>query len=114
MQEKIAALYTLSSVQRMVATQTFKKMAEKAAEVTLSKEAAVIAVRDLAKQVGVNLTKRKLLAAIPVIGSVVGGSLNGWYMRDIGIAAQRAYQERWLRDRGLLVDQPHDDPSADT
>jgi hypothetical protein len=114
MKEKMAALYTLGSVQRMVATQTFKKMAEKAAETSLSREAAIITMRDLAKQIGVSLTKRKMLAAVLAIGAVVGGSLNGWYLRDVGIAAQHAYQERWLREKGTIIDAPFDtiDPTA--
>jgi hypothetical protein len=111
MAEKMVSLHTLSSVQRMVATQTFKSMAERAAEATIGKEAAIIAMRDLAKQIGVNLTKRKMLAAIPAIGAAVGASLNGWYLRDVGIAAQRAYQERWLLDQGI-VSEVKPDPDA--
>jgi hypothetical protein len=58
--------------------------------------------RDVAAQLGLNLTKRKALAALPVIGAAIGATVNGWYMRDIGAAAQRAYQQRWLEDRGLF------------
>lgn len=104
MAEKMISLHTLSSLNRMIVTRTFKSMAERAAENAFGKEAAVIALRDLAKQIGVNLTKRKLLAAIPAIGAIVGASLNAWYLRDIGIAAQCAYQERWLRDQGIMID----------
>ena len=39
-----------------------------------------------------------------MIGAAIGGSLSGWYMNDVGEAAQRTYQERWLRDRGLIFD----------
>ena len=56
------------------------------------------ALRALAKQVGVNLTKRKALEAIPVIGLAVGAASNGWFLREVGTAAQMSYQERWLSD----------------
>jgi hypothetical protein len=105
MEEKVAAMFALTSIHNMVSKVAFKKMAQKAAEGAIGKEFAIIALRDLAKQVGVNLTKRKLLAGIPIVGAVVGGSVNGWYLDDIGTAAHRAYQERWLRDRGLWLDQ---------
>lgn len=81
-------------------------MAAKAAAQQLSVEGAVIAVRSLASQLGINLTKRKALAAIPLIGAAVGASANGWFLREVGVAAQKLYQERWLRDRDLLVDGP--------
>jgi hypothetical protein len=45
-----------------------------------------------------------MLAAIPATGAVVGASLGGRYLRDVGLAAQRAYQERWLIDGGVIIE----------
>lgn len=45
--------------------------------------------------------RRKALQVVPGIGAVVGGSVNGWFMREVGWAARRGYQERWLRGRGV-------------
>ncbi|WP_109048093.1 EcsC family protein [Azospirillum sp. TSA6c] len=103
MAEKTAAITTLRSLQVTLLRQTWKKMAEKAAEQTMSREAVLIAIRNLAKQLGINLTKRKALQAIPIIGAGVGAAVNGSYMRDVGWAARRAYQERWLIDRGKII-----------
>ncbi len=94
--EKVAALTTLRSIEVAIAKQTWKAMAEKAAQQQLSKEGAIISVKNLAKELGVNLTKRKALQAIPAIGAIVGGSVNGWYVKDVGWAARRAFQGRWL------------------
>lgn len=102
--EKTAALAAAAAVMNVLTNTTWKAMAAKAAGGGISVEAAVIGVRSLAKQLGVNLTKRKALAAVPVIGAAVGASMNGWFIREVGVAAQRLYQERWLRDRGLLID----------
>jgi len=52
----------------------------------------------LSKAVGLNLTKRKALQMLPAVGAIVGGSVNGWYMKDVGWAARRCFQERWLEE----------------
>ncbi len=98
-EEKLAAQVVLAELGTMIAKNTWKAMAKKAAEGALSKEAAVTALRALAKQVGVNLTKRKALEAIPVMGLVVGAASNAWFLREVGIAAEMAYRERWILDR---------------
>jgi hypothetical protein len=100
--EKLAALASLTALRTTLARHTWKTIAEKAAQDQLSREAVLVVVRKLAKQLGVNLTKRRALAAIPAIGAVVGGSVNGWYIKEVGWAARRAFQERWLVDAGKL------------
>lgn len=104
MQEKITALTTLRTIEVTIAKQTWKAIGEKAATERLSKEAAITGIRNLAKQLGINLTKRKALAAIPVIGAAVGGTVNGWYIKEVGWAARRAFQERWLIDNNKIID----------
>jgi hypothetical protein len=102
--EKNEALLT-GALLRTTLNQTWKSMAAKAATDKASAESVLIAVKGLAKQLGINLTKKKSLAAIPVIGSAVGASVNFWFINDVGEAAQRLYQERWLRDHGVLLDE---------
>ena len=102
--EKNAALAFLKSAEVLIIKTTWKKMAETAAQKQLSKEAGIIAIKNLAKQLGVNLTKRKALAAIPVIGAAVGGSVNGWYMKEVGWAARHKYQERWLKENHKIIE----------
>lgn len=96
MREKLSALASLRLLQQILAKQTWKKMAEKSVEQQVSREGALVALRSLAKQLGINLTKRRALAAIPVVGAAVGGSVNGWYIKEVGWAARRVFQERWL------------------
>lgn len=106
LEEKIAALATLRAIEVTIAKQTWRAMAEKAAQAQISKEAGIIAIRNLAKQLGVNITKRRALASIPGIGALVGGSVNGWYLKDVGWAARRAFQERWLIDNQKVLEIP--------
>jgi hypothetical protein len=105
MSEKVAAITTLSSIQVAIAKQTWKKvMGETTAVQELSKGGSVIAARTLAKQLGVNITKRKALQMIPVFGAGVGASVNGWYIKDVGWAARRTFQERWLIENKKLTE----------
>ena len=98
MSEKIEALATLRSIEVTISTQKWKAVAEKAAGRQLLKESGIIAIKNLAKQLGINITKRKAMQAIPLIGAAVGASVNGWYLKDVGWAARRVFQERWLID----------------
>lgn len=100
--EKAAALAQLQALKVTVAKVTFKQMAKTAASRPVSNEAAVLAIRGVARQLGVNLTKRKIAQAIPYIGAAVGGAVNGAFIGDVGWAARRAYQARLLEDRGVF------------
>jgi hypothetical protein len=104
MEEKAASLSVLRSLEVILIKQTWKSMTEKTAQQQLSKEAAIIGLRNLAKQLGINITKRRALASIPIIGAFIGGSVNGWYIKEVGWAARRAFQERWLIENDKLVD----------
>jgi hypothetical protein len=104
MKEKVAALVVLREMQGTLVKKSWQKMAEKASEFLLSKEAAILAIRNLAKQLGINITKRKALASIPFIGAAIGGSVNGWYIKEVGWAARRAFQERWLLDNKKIIE----------
>ena len=99
-QQKRAALETLQGIETQMLAHNWAVLAERAARRGVSAEAMLLFARDVAQRLGVNLTKRKALAALPVVGAAIGATVNSWYMRDIGAAAQRAYQQRWLQDRG--------------
>ena len=54
--EKVVALANIQAIKVIIAKNTWKKIAEKAATKTASGEALVITIKNLAKQLGVNLT----------------------------------------------------------
>ncbi len=99
----MSALLFLRELQVTVLRQTFKAMGEKAAGQALSKEATIIALRNLARQLGVNLTKRKILQVIPLAGAAIGAAVNASFIDDVAWAARRTYQERWFRDRDQVI-----------
>ena len=100
--EKAEAVKILRAIDVMIAKQTLKTVAEKAAQRQLSKEAVLISMNKLGRQLGLNITKRKALQALPAIGAVVGGSVNAWFIKDVGWAARRAFQERWLIENNMI------------
>jgi uncharacterized protein (DUF697 family) len=104
LEEKASALLFLRELQVTVLNQSFKTIGEKAAGHSLSREAAIITIRKLARKLGVNLTKRKMLQVIPVAGAMIGAAVNGVFIDDVAWAARRSYQERWLRDRGPVAE----------
>ena len=96
MKEKATAVTLLQRINVLVAKTTWKKLAEKAAANKYGLAALIIAIKNLAKQLGINLTKRKVAQAIPVIGAGVGAAVNIAFINDVAWAARRMYQERWL------------------
>ncbi len=110
MKEKVASLGFLRTLEVVLVKQTWKAMSDRAVANRLSQEGALVLARTLTRQLGINLTRRKALAVIPVIGAVVGGSANGWWLKEVGWAARRAFQERWLVDAGKLVTSPERGP----
>ena len=102
MQEKNMALVTLKQLNVILVKQSWKKMAEKATVNKYCNEAILITIKSLAKQLGINITKRKAIQAIPLIGAGVGATMNIAFINDICWAARRSFQERWLIDNGKV------------
>ena len=97
-EEKIAALAILREARIALLNIAWKNMS------ALGVQGALIAARNLAKQLGINISKRKALQTIPVIGAGIGAAVNGSYINDIGWASRRAFQERKLVDQGKLLE----------
>lgn len=76
---------------------------ERAAERELAKEAAAYGLQNLARSLSVQLGWRKAASAAPVIGAVIGASVNAWYLHDVASVAQRCFQERWLLRRHPML-----------
>lgn len=97
---KLGSAELLREMQMMLARKTWKSMAEKAAQDTASKEAFLTALRLGAKKIGMDLTKKRALTAVPIVGGGVGLLLDGNYLRQVGWTARHCYQRRWLSDQG--------------
>jgi len=72
---------------------------ERTAERELAKEAAVFSLTNLAGAFTRRMGLRKAGSAVPVIGALVGGAVNAWYLNEVAEAAKVGFQLRWLQQR---------------
>lgn len=56
----------------------------------------------IARQLGVSLVGRKMGQVVPVVGGVVGATVNASFQTDVARAARYAYSLRWMMARNLL------------
>lgn len=96
--EKNTSVLLLRQISVKIAKDSWEKVANQ--KVPLS--VAIIAIKSLAKQLGINITKRMALPVIPFIGTGVGAVINAPFINDIAWAARRAFQERWLIENQLI------------
>ena len=61
-----------------------------------------IDLREIAKRVGIVLTKKQAARMVPVVGAVVGGTMNGVMMNQATETAFMVYRRRWLEDHRSL------------
>jgi hypothetical protein len=65
----------------------------------LQNHALVQVIQQVAKAVGIRLTKAKLAQAIPVVGATVGGSFNAYFTAKVCDSAYFLYRERFLANK---------------
>lgn len=99
--DKSLALQLMRNAEVTAKLRPSPKMAAAGSEAVEAKD-SIVAVEHVARAIERNLAKRQALQTVPAVGAIVGGSLNAWYLKDVGWAARRAFQERWLIDHGKL------------
>lgn len=98
--EKASFILGLKQISLLIQRNAWKKLAEMGIANLLAK--SIVSVRQAAKLIGVNLTKRKASQSIPFIGGAVGAALNASFINDIAWAARRSYQRRWLEENKVI------------
>ena len=98
--EKAGFILGLKQISVLIQRNAWKKLAEMGSANLLAK--SIVSVRQAAKLIGVNLTKRKASQSIPFIGGAVGAALNASFINDIAWGARRSYQRRWLEDNKVI------------
>jgi hypothetical protein len=97
---KMEFVVAMKQFEQLLLNMAWKQMAKELANKQITKGALLAGMRQFAKSLGIQLTKRKALQMIPIIGAVVGASLNGVLANDIGRAAYMSYRRRWLQENG--------------
>jgi hypothetical protein len=77
----------------------------------ISRLSAIAALRQFARSLGIQVTKRKALQMVPVVGAVVGASFNATFVNDVGRAAYMSYRRRWIAEHEAKEGN-RDDPEA--
>lgn len=62
----------------------------------LEKSAFVKIIQEIAKALGIRLTKAKLAQSIPIVGAVIGGGFNSYFTMKVCDSAFYLYRERFL------------------
>ena len=73
----------------------------------LNSKLIVQLIQQIAKALGLKLTKKKLGQILPVVGSVVAGGSNYKFTHDNLVAARMMYRKRWLIQRSLRLNSSH-------
>ena len=73
--------------------------AKKKAWKDLEKAALVNVIREIAKALGIRLTKAKLAQVVPFTGAAIGGGFNAYYTVRVCDAAYHLYRERFLAEK---------------
>ena len=101
--EKQASLDSLKKTSHKLATMASLQQAKHALKQpwkTLEKNIGVKTIRDYAKSIGFNITKRRALMLVPAIGAIIGASFDGMYLQDVARAAKNCYRKRKLEILG--------------
>ncbi|HUY34442.1 MAG TPA: EcsC family protein [Pirellulales bacterium] len=96
---KLEAVIFLKQIEEILLKVAWKKMNAAFAAKKISSLSLLAAVKQFAKSLGINLTKRKALQMVPIIGAVVGASFNATFINDIGRTAFMSYRRRWIAER---------------
>jgi len=95
---KLQFLIALKQTEQTLLKISWKKMNAQRAAQALGKEAGLATIRQFAKTLGIQLTKRKALQLIPVIGALIGASFNGVFLNDVGRSAYMSYRRRFIAE----------------
>lgn len=107
MQEKYASQLTIQRLAYVIAKNSWKKLAEKAAESKFSEAALIMAIKTtvsrLCPQLAKYFTKRKIAQIIPGIGAAVGAAANAAFINDITKASIMCFRQRWLAENNKIT-----------
>ncbi|MEO7994883.1 MAG: EcsC family protein [bacterium] len=97
---KIGLLQELVLVRRALQEATLAEMAGSSAVAT-----GLVGLRKMAAQVGIELTEKKMLAMVPIIGAGIGAGFNYLFTKQVATAATMGYRKRFLQEKypGLIT-----------
>ncbi len=95
---KVEVLASLKQLEQILLKVSWRQMGEALARKEISRLSLLAAMRQFAQRLGVQLTRRKALQIVPLLGAVVGASFNGLFVNDTGRAAYMIYRRRRIAE----------------
>jgi hypothetical protein len=99
MEEKLDALHAIDAVEETGDSEAGVEGVSRAAQRELAKDSVSFSLNNLGKSLARNLGWRKAGESLPLVGALVGGSVNAWYLHDLARASRHTFQLRWLRHK---------------
>jgi len=99
---KLQFMIGLKQVEEVLKRVSLNKASEALASKEIGRYSLLATVGKFAESLGLQITKRKSLQLVPVVGAVVGGVFNSVFVSDIGEAAYMNYRRRRIEeDEGM-------------
>jgi len=95
---KVEFLIMLKQIEQILIKVTWKKMSADLAAKQISQLSLLAVIRAFAMTLGIQITKRKALQSVPIIGALVGASFDGTFVNDIGRASYMCYRRRFIEE----------------
>ena len=95
---KMEFIICMKQIEELLIKVTWKKMSTSLVKREISKLSLIAALRNFAKSLGIQVTKRKALQMIPMVGALVGASFNYAFINDVGKAAHMSYRRRKISE----------------
>ncbi len=95
---KMEFLVGLRQIEHILLKVSWQEISEAVARREISRLSLLGAMRQFAQRLGIQLTKRKALQMVPVIGALIGASFNALFVNDIGRAAYMVYRRRRIAE----------------
>ena len=103
-QERLNAMAALLDAQARLALGAALEALEVAAHREIAKQSVSASLTTLSHRLGLNLGRRKAAGAVPVLGALIGGTVNSWFVHDVCVSAQFGFVARRLALQGHLPD----------
>jgi len=95
---KMEFLVGLKHIEQIMLKVSWNKVSEDLARKEIGRYSILAAMRQFAQMLGIQLTRRKALQLVPVIGALTGASLNAVYINDVGRTAFMLYRRRRIAE----------------
>lgn len=97
-QVKVKFSVSVNELELILRERSWKRLSDEQARRQINRMSLLLALRQFAKTLALQLLRRKALQIIPVTGALVGAGFNAQFLNDVCRAAYMSYRRRKLAD----------------